>query len=79
MKKRGMMFLSIFKEASPNAQQINRQSTPTPYRISMPLVGEWIYDKHERPPTAFSLFVLKIGDFLERIKHETLQIYVCTI
>lgn len=47
-KKRGMMFLSIFKEASPNACSRNTQSTPTPYRISSPLVGEWIHDKHER-------------------------------
>ena len=43
----------IFKEASPNAYQRNKQSTPTPYRISIPLVGEWIYDKHERFLTAF--------------------------
>lgn len=42
------MFLFILTEASPNAFQRNKQSTPTPYRISMPLVGEWICDKHER-------------------------------
>lgn len=47
-KKAWNDFLSIFKEASPNAYQRNKQSTPTPYRISIPLVGEWIYDKHER-------------------------------
>lgn len=50
-----MMFLSIPKEASPNALQINRQSTPTPNRISIPLVGEWIDDKHERPMSAYIL------------------------
>ena len=32
----------------------NKQSTPTPNRISIPLVGEWIYDKHERSLTALS-------------------------
>ena len=26
----------------------NKQSTPTPCPLSGPLVGEWIYDKHER-------------------------------
>ncbi len=41
----------------------NKQSTPTPYRISIPLVGEWICDKHERLLTALSFVVLKFGDF----------------
>lgn len=30
----------------------NKQSTPTPIRISCPQRGEWIYDKHERFLTA---------------------------
>ena len=55
-----MMFLSIFKEASPNAYQRNKQSTPTPYRIS-PLAGEWIRDKHERSLTAPSFSDLKLA------------------
>lgn len=69
-----MMFLFIPKEASPNAKTRNKQSTPTPNRISVPLVGEWIFDKHERLPTAFNPRVFEIGDFLRRIKHETLFI-----
>ena len=64
------MFSSIPKEASPNALQINRQSTPTPNRISIPLVGEWICDKHERLLTALILRVFEIGDFLRRIKQK---------
>ena len=38
----------------------------------MPLVGEWICDKNERLLTALILRVFEIGDFLERIKQETL-------
>gem|GEM_PF-4304496 len=34
------MFLFIFKEASPNAYQRNKQSTPTPYRISISPAGD---------------------------------------
>lgn len=39
----------------------NKQSTPTPYRISIPLVGEWIIDKHERSLTAFSFVYMKLA------------------
>ena len=38
----------------------------------MPLVGEWIYDKHERPFDCLTHFVLEIGDFVNRVKQKTL-------
>ena len=56
-----MMFLFIFKEASPNAHSHNKQSTPTPHRISVPLAGEWISDKHERFIDCFLLCELKLA------------------
>lgn len=37
------MFLSIFKGASPNAHSHNKQSNPTPNRISVPLVEKSEY------------------------------------
>ena len=58
-----MMFLPVFKGASPNAVLRNRQSTPTLYRISMFHTWERIYDKHERFFDCFTFVVLKIGDF----------------
>ena len=74
-----MMFLFIFKEASPNAYQRNKQSTPTPYRISISPAG----DMDMRQATALvdcsnPSLNENFGDFLERIKHETLQyILIC--
>jgi len=40
----------------------NKQSAPTPYRISIPLAGERIYNKHERLLTAYPTFEI-FGDF----------------
>lgn len=44
------MFLFILQEASPNA--LNEINSPLPRLtdLSVPLVGEWINDKHERVP-----------------------------
>ena len=56
-----MMFLFTFRKASSNGQHRNLLSTPTPYRISKPPIGEWMYDKHERPLTAHSFCILKFG------------------
>ncbi len=53
----------------------DKQSTPTPYRISMPLAGEWIYDKHERSFDCFLPVLKNLAIFYERIKHETLHKY----
>jgi len=53
-------------EASPNAFRY-KQSAPTPYRISIPLVGERIYDQHERFLTA-SVPTKNFGDFLMKEK-----------
>ena len=35
-------------------------------------VGEWIYDKHERPFDCLTHFVLEIGDFVDGVKQKTL-------
>ena len=81
-----MIFVFILTDASPNALQRNKQSTPTPNRISMPLVGEWIYDKHERPwlpgPSLFENWRFPLKDkawnasyVIMRILSARLQIY----
>ena len=49
----------------------NKQSAPTPYRISIPLAGERIRDKHERLLTAYPSSV-KFGDFRIKDKAKTL-------
>ena len=53
----------------------NKQSAPTPYRISIPLAGERICDKHERLLTAYPSSV-KFGDFRIKDKAKTLFKYV---
>jgi len=57
------------------AKRLNtdKQSTPTPNRISIPLVGEWICDKHERFLDCLLPVLKNLAIFYERIKHETLQ------
>lgn len=47
----------------------NKQPAPTPYRISIPLVGERIYDKHERLLTAYPTFQI-LAIFDRRIKQK---------
>lgn len=52
----------------------NKQSAPTPHRISIPPTSrERICDKHERFMTAYPIF-LKFGDFRIQDKAKTLLI-----
>ena len=60
----------ILQEASPNAQSVINNPLPRLIDISIPLVGEWIYDKRERFPTYPT--DLNFGEFLVKDKAETL-------
>ena len=70
-KKRGTISLIISIEASPNA--LNAINSPLPRLIGYryPLVGERIYDKHERLLTALPAFE-RLAIFDRRIKQKTL-------
>ncbi len=57
------MFLSILRGHRQTPYREINSPLPRLIEYRCPLVGEWIYDKHERPLTAFILLCVEIGDF----------------
>ncbi len=69
-RKSAGRFQFIHLLASPNAKQSNKQSTPTPYRISISLAGSGYTTSLSVFFDCYTHFVLEIGDFVDEVKQK---------